>query len=137
MNRHERKQARVLVIEDDSVQRDELSGALRDEGYAVLSCSSAEDGAACIEKGDLALVLTDLRLPGASGLDVVGQARTCAPNCPVLVGTPCSARRLAKRCTSGSAISGEAALTKLGRRPLRVSAYNVNCETTMASPAAS
>ena len=47
-----------------------------------------------------------------------------------------AARRRAsvKSSTSGAAISGAAAATKLGRRPLRTSASSVNCETTSASP---
>ena len=57
-----------------------------------------------------------------------------APNSPVWVGTPCSPSSWAKRSTSGRARSGGAASVKEGRRPLRVSAYSVNCETTIASP---
>ena len=64
---------------------EELSGALEDEGYAVACAASAEDGETRLAEGEYALVITDLRLPGASGLKVVEDTRARQPDCPVLV----------------------------------------------------
>lgn len=66
---------------------EELSGALEDEGYAVACAASAEDGETRLAEGEYALVITDLRLPGANGLKVVEETRSRQPDCPVLVTT--------------------------------------------------
>jgi len=81
------KGARVLVVEDDRVLLEELSGALEDEGYSVTRASSAEDAESKLCRAEFGLVITDLRLPGASGLDVVEETRKRLPDCPVLVVT--------------------------------------------------
>ena len=62
-----------------------LRSALEQEGYAV---DTAADGARGIElasTGSHALVLTDLKLPEASGLEVVQAVQKCAPEVPVVV----------------------------------------------------
>jgi len=79
------KGVRILVVEDDPVVLEQMSGALEDEGYDVARAASAEDGIAGFDSHKPALVITDLRLPGASGLKVVEEARARCPDCPVLV----------------------------------------------------
>ncbi len=80
-----KKGLRILVVEDDPIVLEQMSGALEDEGYEVARSASAEDGIALLGKYGPALVITDLKLPGASGLKVVEEARARCPNCPVLV----------------------------------------------------
>jgi DNA-binding NtrC family response regulator len=82
-----RKVPRILVVEDDKVLLEELSGAIEDEGYTVVRAASAEDGKTQLAEDEYALVITDLRLPGASGLMVVEETRELLPDCPVLVVT--------------------------------------------------
>ena len=76
----------VLVVEDRDTLRRMLGRALTSDGYRV---SAVADGEAAIERleGDerFDLVLTDLRLPGASGLDVLRAARASQPGAPVVV----------------------------------------------------
>jgi DNA-binding NtrC family response regulator len=76
---------KILIVEDDAVVLGQLLGALEDEGYVVEGVSTAEEGIARLEKMRPALVMTDLRLPGASGLTVVESVRTWSADCPVLV----------------------------------------------------
>lgn len=61
---------RLLVVEDEPVNRQILDGLLRRDGHDVVAVASAHEALALIE-ADAAwdLVLTDLRLPGLSGLD--------------------------------------------------------------------
>ncbi len=80
-----RKGLRILVVEDDPIVLEQMSGALEDEGYEVARSVSAEDGIALLGRYAPALVITDLKLPGASGLELVEEARARRPNCPVLV----------------------------------------------------
>jgi len=76
----------VLVAEDRDTLRRMLGRALTSDGYEV---SAVADGETAIERleGDerFDLVLTDLRLPGASGLDVLRAARSAQPWAPVIV----------------------------------------------------
>lgn len=79
--------ARILLVEDRDSLRRMLCRALEKEGYTV---DTAVDGPAGIEKLDgepYDLVLTDLKLPGASGLEVLAAARRLRPRLPVVVMT--------------------------------------------------
>jgi DNA-binding NtrC family response regulator len=87
LSRPSKRNARLLVVEDDPIVREELSGLLEDEGYSVLRASSAEDGIAELGRHEPSVVITDLKLPGESGLAVVDEARASVPDCPVLVVT--------------------------------------------------
>lgn len=79
------KNARILLVEDDPLVLEQLSGALQDEGYNTVRATTAENGTALLRKSEFSLVITDLRLPGADGLEMVERARNLYPNCPVLV----------------------------------------------------
>ncbi|MEM9290194.1 MAG: sigma-54 dependent transcriptional regulator [Acidobacteriota bacterium] len=76
---------RILVVEDRDSLRRMLRRALGAEGYEV---HTASDGAAAIDRLrslSVDLVLTDLRLPQASGLEVLAVARELSPQLPVVV----------------------------------------------------
>ena len=75
----------VLLVEDKSELRAMLRKALERAGYTV---EEAPDGSAAIEKvrgRPYLLVLTDLKLPGHSGIDVLKEARRVEPNLPVIL----------------------------------------------------
>ncbi|MHB8525721.1 MAG: sigma-54-dependent transcriptional regulator [Candidatus Acidiferrales bacterium] len=75
----------VLLVEDKSELRAMLRKALEKAGYAV---DEAPDGTSAIDKvrnRRYLLVLTDLKLPGASGLDVLREARRADAMIPVIL----------------------------------------------------
>src|SRR5207245_10425242 len=76
---------RVLVVEDDGVARDLLAESLRGEGYEV---DAAEDGtraiALCGEKR-YDLVVSDVRMEGAGGLEVLACFQQKQPDAPVIL----------------------------------------------------
>ena len=79
--------ARILVVDDDENLRWVLQTQLEDMGYAV---SSAEDGLqalTAIEKEPPALVLTDLRMPGLSGIELLDKIRSEYSEVPVVIMT--------------------------------------------------
>lgn len=61
----------ALVIDDDALSREFLVEALRTNGWTASEASSAEEGLALAARQEFTLVLTDLCLPRASGLDVL------------------------------------------------------------------
>jgi DNA-binding NtrC family response regulator len=67
-------QDRILVIEDERAQRDALVQYLGRGGQPVDAASTGEEAVALLARGRYAVLITDLRLPGMSGLDVVRRA---------------------------------------------------------------
>ncbi|MDE3170850.1 MAG: sigma-54-dependent Fis family transcriptional regulator [Acidobacteriota bacterium] len=77
----------VLLVEDKAELRTMLRKALERFGYAV---EEAPDGTAAIEKSRnrrYQLILSDLKLPGHSGIDVLREAKRAEPTIPVILVT--------------------------------------------------
>ncbi|AGA34827.1 two component, sigma54 specific, transcriptional regulator, Fis family - like protein [Thioalkalivibrio nitratireducens DSM 14787] len=69
----------VLVVEDDPGHRSLLDEELTDAGYVVHAVASAEEAFDALGERSFALVVSDLRLPGADGFAVLERARTLVP----------------------------------------------------------
>jgi len=78
-------QRRVLIVEDRESLRRLMERALGDEGYAVETAGRGEEAIAALAQRPFDLVLTDLMLPGVSGLEVVRAARAARPPVPAAV----------------------------------------------------
>jgi DNA-binding NtrC family response regulator len=78
---------RILIVEDRASLRKMLEHALAAEGYTVAVAASAEEGARRLGEDAFDLVLTDLKLPGASGLEMVKAARAAQPPAAAIVMT--------------------------------------------------
>jgi two-component system response regulator HydG len=77
--------ATVLVADDDPGLRESLERTLTREGYRVVV---APDGRAALERlqgGGIDLVVTDLKMPGLSGLELLRAARAIAPDLAVIL----------------------------------------------------
>ncbi len=77
--------ARLLVVEDKDSLRRLLVTALSEEGYEVASAEDVAGAKALLGSGAFAAVLSDLKLPDGSGLDVLAAARATQPAAPVIV----------------------------------------------------
>ena len=75
----------ILIIDDEKNIREGLSAALELEGYSVRLAADGREGLALIERGDIDLVITDLRMPGISGEEVLARVRGESPGIPVIV----------------------------------------------------
>jgi len=64
---------RILLVEDDSALRRFVSLALEDKGIDLVQCEAVAPALAQLAQGEFALILTDLMMPGASGLDLLEQ----------------------------------------------------------------
>jgi len=76
---------KVLVVDDEAGVRASLAGILGDEGYAVDAVDSGEGALAALESRRYDLVLLDVWLPGADGLEVLGRIRAADAELPVVV----------------------------------------------------
>jgi len=79
--------ATVLLVEDDVSLAGELCRVLGGEGWHVVPAGSAEQGLAFVKTEPCDVVLTDFRLPGLSGLDLVKRLHAACPRVPVIVMT--------------------------------------------------
>ncbi len=77
--------ARVLVVEDEDKLRRVLELQLRSAEFDVEQAGSAEEALKCADRADL--VLTDLRLPGMSGLELIQAIRRQNSRTPIIVMT--------------------------------------------------
>jgi DNA-binding NtrC family response regulator len=77
----------ILLVEDKDSLRRVLRLTLEHAGYTVAECADARSAAAEIARAPYRLVLTDLRMPHGSGLDVLHAARAADPDVPVVVMT--------------------------------------------------
>ncbi|WP_240454186.1 sigma-54 dependent transcriptional regulator [Halomonas sp. NO4] len=65
----------LLIIEDDPAILELLEEELQDAGYATLGATSAEEALATLSHSEVALVISDVRLPGLSGMQLLEQLR--------------------------------------------------------------
>jgi two-component system, NtrC family, response regulator AtoC len=86
---------RILLIEDDQSFRAMLGEALADKGYLVAAASSAEEGVSRLQKDSFDLVLTDVKLPGMSGIESIPRLKKADPDVDIIVMTAFSTREMA------------------------------------------
>ena len=79
--------ARLLLIEDDASTAASLSKVLRGEGYEVDTIARGDEGLARAREQDYNVVVTDLRLPGLTGLELVAQLHAAKPKQPIILMT--------------------------------------------------
>ena len=75
----------VLVVDDEKNIREGLSAALEIDGYSVRLAKDGNEGWACIEQGDVDLVITDLKMPGMTGEALLKKIASESPAIPVIV----------------------------------------------------
>ena len=62
---------RILVVDDEMSLRELLSEVLTDDGYDVTTAATAEDALRLFSEDPFPLVITDIRMPGMSGIDLL------------------------------------------------------------------
>lgn len=75
----------ILVIDDEKDIRDGLAADFEMDGYSVKTAATGQEGLDFISKGDIDLVITDLRMPGIHGEEVLRRVTTETPGIPVIV----------------------------------------------------
>jgi DNA-binding NtrC family response regulator len=78
---------RILIVEDDEIFLRPLQRTLEVAGYDVVAVSSGEEAIDLLKNDDLDLVLTDRRLPGVDGVELVRRLKADLPDLGVIVMT--------------------------------------------------
>ena len=76
--------ARILVIDDEAMVRLAVGAALRFAGHEVVDASDGETGIDLIQQQRFDLIVTDIRLPGLGGQEVIKALRRVRPECRVI-----------------------------------------------------
>ena len=79
--------SRILLIEDDASIVGGLKKELQVEGYEVAVAERGDDGLAQAKEQPFDVVITDLKMPGLSGLELVEQLHAAKPKLPIIVVT--------------------------------------------------
>ena len=95
---------RVLVAEDEAYVRKSLDELLRARGFDVHLAATVEEALGCLGRAPVDLVLTDLRMPGADGLELVRRLQSSDPEIPVIVLTGQGTILSAVECMKAGAV---------------------------------
>ncbi len=79
------KSCKILVVEDDSLQRELLLEILKEQGFEVLGAADAEQGLKLLKKHQPNVIITDVRLPGMDGLSFFRNVKEIYPEVEVLI----------------------------------------------------
>lgn len=99
--------ARVLVVDDDDDVRAIVTQMIEEIGYEVVAATDGADALRQFAKGAFSIVLTDVVMPGMSGVDLAAQIRRSAPQVPILF-----ASGYADFATFGDELASETVLKK-------------------------
>jgi DNA-binding NtrC family response regulator len=80
-------QRSVLVIDDDRAMREMVVSLLEDEGYAAQGAEGVDAAVGRLNDGGIDAVISDIRMPGRSGIEILGEVRASRPDVPVIMMT--------------------------------------------------
>ena len=67
--------ARILVVDDEQSMREFLEIFFRGEGYEVMTAPDVDSALLAVDSDDFDVVISDIQMPGRSGLDVAAEIR--------------------------------------------------------------
>ncbi|RJQ13671.1 MAG: response regulator [Nitrospiraceae bacterium] len=76
---------KILVADDDAMVREVVERFLSEQGYSVVTANDGLDAVRLLRLKDMHLVLTDLRMPGADGMEVLRTAMQINPRMAVVI----------------------------------------------------
>lgn len=71
---------RILVVDDEKPHRHLLSAALERNGYVAAHAGDGQEALSMLRNGGFELIITDLKMPGMSGIDLLKSARALDPD---------------------------------------------------------
>jgi DNA-binding NtrC family response regulator len=76
---------KILVVDDDEIVREVITTLLNGEGYTVRAAKDGLDAIRILRTDNISLVITDLRMPGADGIEVLREAVKIDPDRAVII----------------------------------------------------
>lgn len=81
----EKTNFKILVVDDDEIARDVVVSLLSREGYPVVAARDGLEAIRLLRIDDIKLVITDFRMPGADGIEVLRSAVRINPDIAVVI----------------------------------------------------
>jgi putative two-component system response regulator len=81
------KKSKILVVDDDPFVLESVSTILSDYRYSVVPCSHAREAMDLVRENSIDVVLTDIKMPDISGLDLLDNLHKFNPQLPVILMT--------------------------------------------------
>ncbi len=81
------KMPRILIVDDDASQRSLLDSFLRGQGFETIPVASGERALEVLCETPINMMISDVRMPGMSGLETLRRARQAHPVLPILLVT--------------------------------------------------
>ena len=75
----------ILVVDDEELQRNIVKTILDDEGYETYTASSGEEALITVNKYNPDVILTDLRMEGMDGIELLRKIKTENPETEVIM----------------------------------------------------
>jgi len=94
---------KILLVDDETAILETLEILFRGEGWEVVVANSGPKALAALEDDHPDIVLTDIRMPGAGGLDVLAHARAADPEMSVILMTAQASLQTAVRAVNEGA----------------------------------
>ena len=79
------EKSRILVVDDEAVVREGVRRILEGDRYSVESCASGRAALDAMQEKDFDMVITDLKMPGMGGLEVLKTIKILQPEIPVII----------------------------------------------------
>ena len=118
-----RERARILIVDDDDDVRLVAAALVEEIGYEVVAAASGEAALKLLGTNEFALLMTDVAMPGMTGVELARRVRAAAPGLPILF-----ASGYADVQTFGAELSDEAVLKK----PYRISEVAARISAALA-----
>ncbi len=77
----------ILVVDDEKIQRESLAGFLKKRGFQVFKAAQFEQAVETIQSNSIDLVLTDVKMPGRSGYELLEEIKKINPEITVIIMT--------------------------------------------------
>ncbi len=77
----------ILVVDDETYVLDSITNLLKEYGYSVVACKSGEEAMDVLQKDDINIVLTDIKMPGVSGIELLERIHAFDSEIPVILMT--------------------------------------------------
>jgi diguanylate cyclase (GGDEF)-like protein len=79
------KDIRILIVDDEPTVRNVLSQVLEDDGFETTEAANGEEALACLKKEPFSLVITDIMMPGMTGIELLVEIKQLYPDTQVII----------------------------------------------------
>src|SRR3989338_120838 len=76
---------KILIVEDEELQKNVLVSLLQSDGHEVVTATNGIDAIKIIEKDNFEIIITDIIMPGADGIEVLRTSKRIDPDCDVII----------------------------------------------------